>query len=111
MCWKLFKGLVGKDITKFSLPVFLNEPLSLSQKAAEMMFFNDLLDKAAEKETTSLRLAYVAAWAIAGNIFINGRTDKPFNPLLGETYELVSPKYRFLAELVSHHPPILAMNC
>ena len=48
MCWKLLKGLAGKDITKFSLPVFLNEPLSLSQKAAEMMFFNDLLDKATE---------------------------------------------------------------
>ena len=91
--------------------MFLNEPLSLSQKAAEMMFFNDLLEKSVEQPTVSLRLAYVATWAIAGNIFFLGRTDKPFNPLLGETYELVAPKYRFLAELVSHHPPILAMNC
>lgn len=33
---------------------------------------------------------------------------KPFNPLLGETYELVRPGYRFLAEQVSHHPPVSA---
>lgn len=46
--YKLLKNLIGKDLTKLSLPVFLNEPLSLSQKTAEMMFFNELLDKAAK---------------------------------------------------------------
>lgn len=58
-----------------------------------------------------MRMVYIAAWAIAGNIFITGRTDKPFTPLLGETYELVTPKYRYLAEAVSTSPSILAMNC
>lgn len=34
---------------------------------------------------------------------------KPFNPLLGETYELVVPgKYKYFSEQVSHHPPICA---
>lgn len=39
-----------------------------------------------------------------------GRTKKPFNPLLGETFELVNNEleYKFLAEQVSHHPPISA---
>lgn len=34
--------------------------------------------------------------------------DKPFNPLLGETYEFVdaNKNFRFFAEQVSHHPPI-----
>ena len=37
--------------------------------------------------------------------------SKPFNPLLGETYELVLPgKYKFLAEQVSHHPPVSAFH-
>lgn len=33
---------------------------------------------------------------------------KPFNPLLGETFEYVRPdkNYRFFIEQVSHHPPI-----
>jgi hypothetical protein len=33
---------------------------------------------------------------------------KPFNPMLGETYELVTEDYRFFAEQVCHHPPISA---
>ena len=33
---------------------------------------------------------------------------KPFNPILGETYEFVHEKYRCVAEQVSHHPPISA---
>jgi hypothetical protein len=36
------------------------------------------------------------------------RTLKPFNPLLGETYEYSCKDFKFLAEQVSHHPPITA---
>jgi hypothetical protein len=31
--------------------------------------------------------------------------------MLGETYELVTPKFRFFGETVSHHPPIDSINC
>lgn len=37
-----------------------------------------------------------------------GRNRKPFNPLLGETYEFIQPTFRYLCEQVSHHPPISA---
>jgi len=37
--------------------------------------------------------------------------NKPFNSLLGETYELVTTKYRLISEQVSHHPPITAYHC
>lgn len=42
----------------------------------------------------------------------NGRTCKPFNPLLGETFEYVDTqrKFRFLAEKVVHHPTVLAAH-
>ena len=36
------------------------------------------------------------------------RHKKPFNPHLGETYELVTEDYRMISEQVSHHPPISA---
>ena len=36
------------------------------------------------------------------------RTKKPFNPMLGETYELVTEHFKFMSEQVSHHPPISA---
>ena len=40
------------------------------------------------------------------------RHSKPFNPLLGETYELVSKdsNYCVVSEQVSHHPPITALH-
>lgn len=36
--------------------------------------------------------------------------NKPFNPLLGETYELVRDDlgFRVVCEQVSHHPPVSA---
>lgn len=38
------------------------------------------------------------------------RLGKPFNPLLGETYELQRPEFRIICEQVSHHPPISAFH-
>jgi len=36
------------------------------------------------------------------------RTKKPFNPLLGETYEIIHEDVKYISEQVSHHPPISA---
>ncbi|XP_060659693.1 oxysterol-binding protein-related protein 2 isoform X3 [Drosophila nasuta] len=38
------------------------------------------------------------------------RLGKPFNPLLGETYELQKEDYRIICEQVSHHPPVSAFH-
>ena len=35
--WKLIKSMIGKDITKFSVPVYINEPTSMIQKVCEIM--------------------------------------------------------------------------
>lgn len=58
-----------------------------------------------------MRLAHVATWSAARFFASSGRIQKPFNPLLGETFEVVTPTYRALCEQVSHHPPIMAINC
>lgn len=58
-----------------------------------------------------MRLVYVAIGQISGMQCVIGRLAKPFNPLLGETYELVNSKFRFFIEAVSHHPPIAAFDC
>lgn len=38
------------------------------------------------------------------------RIKKPFNAILGETFEFVESNYRAVAEQVSHHPPISALK-
>ncbi|PSC68755.1 oxysterol-binding -related 1D isoform X1 [Micractinium conductrix] len=109
--WSLIKDMVGKDLTRVCLPVYFNEPLSALQKTAEDLEYSELLDQAAEMPPGSVdRLLRVAAFAISPYSSTPGRTAKPFNPLLGETFEFVSPEkgFRFLAEKVVHHPTVIA---
>ncbi|CAA3018897.1 Hypothetical predicted protein, partial [Olea europaea subsp. europaea] len=59
------------------------------------------------------RILYVAAFAVSGYASSEGRHCKPFNPLLGETYEADYPdkRVRFFSEKVSHHPTLIACHC
>ena len=107
--WQILKDLIGKDLTKISLPVYFNEPLSLTQKVAECLDYTDLLERAALEPNCLLRLALVSAWTMARFDSTVRRMQKPFNSLLGETYELVTTKWRMVAEQVKHHPPVTAV--
>ncbi|MCJ1479107.1 hypothetical protein MMC13_007791 [Lambiella insularis] len=106
--WGILKSMIGKDMTKMTLPVSFNEPTSLLQRIAEDMEYADLLDTAADRMDATERLVYVAAFAASEYASTIGRVAKPFNPLLGETFEYARPDkgYRFFIEQVSHHPPI-----
>lgn len=104
----ILKSMVGKDMTKMTLPVSFNEPTSLLQRCAEDMEYTDLLDTAAGRVDSTERMVYVAAFAASEYASTIGRVAKPFNPLLGETFEYARPdkEFRFFIEQVSHHPPI-----
>lgn len=106
--WGILKSMIGKDMTKMTLPVSFNEPTSLLYRVAEDMEYADLLDIAADRTNSLERLAYVAGFAASEYASTIGRVAKPFNPLLGETFEYVRPDkgYRFFIEQVSHHPPV-----
>jgi len=107
-----------KSLTKekISLPIHYNEPLSMLQRQCEKFQYSDLLTKAAslkEQNSTCLKMCYIAAF-IASEMSLNiNRILKPFNPILGETFEHFDNnlKYRYLSEQVSHHPPISAYIC
>lgn len=109
--WQILKDLIGKDISKYSMPVAVNEPLSHLQKYSEIFQFNDLLHRASQEENSLRRLLLVATYNAAIYFLIHERLQKPFNPLLGETFELVTPEYQAVSEQVSHHPPMTAMFC
>ncbi|KAK9154317.1 hypothetical protein Sjap_001797 [Stephania japonica] len=103
--WKIMQKYTGADITVVSLPVFICEPMTNLQKMAEIMEYSHLLDLANECEDPYLRMVYASSWAISVyNAY--QRTWKPFNPILGETYEMVNHGVTFIAEQVSHHPPM-----
>ncbi|KAK1378261.1 oxysterol-binding protein-related protein 2A [Heracleum sosnowskyi] len=113
--WSMIKDMVGKDLSRVCLPVYFNEPISSLQKCFEELEYSYLLDRAYEhgKEGNSLlRILNVAAFAVSGYASSDGRHCKPFNPMLGETYEADYPDkgLRFFSEKVSHHPTIIACH-
>ncbi|CCE79857.1 Piso0_002949 [Millerozyma farinosa CBS 7064] len=110
--WGILKSMIGKDMTKMSLPVTFNECTSLLQRLAEDIEYSKLLDKAASIDDSTLRMVYVATFAVSEYASTVNRIAKPFNPLLGETFEYCRPdcNYRLLTEQVSHHPPVSACH-
>lgn len=110
--WGVLKNLIGKDMTRMTLPVSFNECTNLLQRSAEDMEYTDLLDKAATcLNDPAERMVYVAAYAASSYSSTTNRIAKPFNPLLGETFEYCRPDkgFRMFSEQVSHHPPIGAL--
>ncbi|KAF6165198.1 hypothetical protein GIB67_007183 [Kingdonia uniflora] len=114
--WSIIKDNIGKDLNKVCLPVYFNEPLSSLQKCFEELEYSVLLDRAYEwgkRGNSLMRMLNVAAFAVSGYAATDGRNCKPFNPLLGETYEADYPDkgLRFFSEKVSHHPMVVACHC
>ncbi|KAE9461101.1 hypothetical protein C3L33_06991, partial [Rhododendron williamsianum] len=108
--------IYGSDVTSMvTLPVIIFEPMTMLQKMAELMEYSYLLDQADECEDPYMRLVYaceyniaLASWAISV-YYAYQRTWKPFNPILGETYEMVNHgAITFISEQVCHHPPMSA---
>ncbi|KAH8407179.1 hypothetical protein KR222_009978 [Zaprionus bogoriensis] len=112
--WSIMKNCIGKDLSKIPMPVNFNEPLSMLQRLVEDYEYADILDIAASCTDECEQLAYLAAFTASAYATTTNRTGKPFNPLLGETYECDRTDdlgWRCLAEQVSHHPPIAALHC
>lgn len=57
------------------------------QRLTEDFEYAQILDKAATCTDMCEQLAYVAAFTISSYATTSNRTGKPFNPLLGESFE------------------------
>ncbi|XP_010575896.1 PREDICTED: oxysterol-binding protein-related protein 3 isoform X4 [Haliaeetus leucocephalus] len=111
--WNILRNNIGKDLSKVAMPVELNEPLNTLQRLCEELEYSELLDKAAHTPNPFERMVYIAAFAVSAYASSYYRAgSKPFNPVLGETYECIREDkgFQFFAEQVSHHPPISACH-
>ncbi|KAB1265208.1 Oxysterol-binding protein-related protein 7 [Camelus dromedarius] len=137
--WNILRNNIGKDLSKVSMPVQLNEPLNTLQRLCEELEYSSLLDQASRTTDPCERMVYIAAFAVSAYSSTYHRAGcKPFNPVLGETYECERPDrgFRFISEQgnwgrgeglggsgvrcilkrtsllikVSHHPPISACH-
>uniref|UniRef100_A0A8C9REV9 Oxysterol-binding protein n=1 Tax=Scleropages formosus TaxID=113540 RepID=A0A8C9REV9_SCLFO len=110
--WSVLKKCIGMELSKIAMPVIFNEPLSFLQRLSEYMEHTYLLHQANSSSDSIERLKCVAAFAVSAVASQWERTGKPFNPLLGETYELIREDlgFRWMSEQVSHHPPVSAFH-
>ncbi|XP_022456032.1 oxysterol-binding protein 2 isoform X3 [Delphinapterus leucas] len=91
--------------------VNFNEPLSMLQRLTEDLEYHHLLDKAVHCTSSVEQMCLVAAFSVSSYSTTVHRIAKPFNPMLGETFELDrldDMGLRSLCEQVSHHPPSAA---
>ncbi|KAJ1610333.1 oxysterol binding protein 1A-like pleckstrin homology domain-containing protein [Cryptosporidium canis] len=106
--WASIKESITKDISRITVPIQFNEPTSLLQRLAEDFRYSSILENAAFYNSSIDRLREITIFSITPYVSSVGRIFKPFNPLLGETFEFSHRGFRFIAEQVGHHPPITA---
>jgi len=112
--WSIMKNCIGKDLSKIPVPVNFSEPISFLQRLCEDFEYSEILDRAASCTDDYEQMALVAAFTVSSYSSTAIRAGKPFNPLLGETYEFDRREdlgWRCMAEQVMHHPPMVAQYC
>lgn len=114
--WSILKNCIGKELSKITMPVVFNEPLTMLQRACEGIQYSHYLKMADQSDDPMERMEYVCAFIIAGLSGNCHRIIKPFNPLLYETFEYIhelddGTQVRAVSQQVSHHPPITVASC
>ncbi|EEB17745.1 oxysterol binding protein 9, putative [Pediculus humanus corporis] len=125
---------IGMDLTKVVLPTFILETRSLLEMYADYFAHPDMFVSIADKKTPKDRMVQVVKWYMSA--YHAGRKStvakKPYNPILGEIFQCywnipgftetadstpvddgpmpwcTRGQLAFIAEQVSHHPPISA---
>ncbi|KAK2722160.1 hypothetical protein QYM36_002642 [Artemia franciscana] len=121
----------GMDLTKVALPTFILERRSLLEMYADFFAHPDIFLRIADFKSPRERMIQVVRWYLSA--FHAGRRSevakKPYNPILGETFQCwwdvpdlnvdksepakdgpvpwcSKQQLAFIAEQVSHHPPV-----
>ncbi|KAM5224814.1 oxysterol-binding protein-related protein 5 isoform 3-T4 [Hipposideros larvatus] len=117
LMWVLLKQLrPGMDLSRVALPTFVLEPRSFLNKLSDYYYHADLLSRAALEEDAYRRMKLVLRWYLSGFYKKPKGIKKPYNPVLGETFRCrwFHPQTHshtfYLAEQVSHHPPVSAFH-
>eukprot|EP01132_Coremiostelium_polycephalum_P003275 gene3275-4102_t len=112
VCWELVKSvgnsiIEGKELVNTTLPIALFEARSFLEKLTDTWCYAPTyLNRAAEATDPVERLKYVISFTISG-LHLTSTLTKPFNPLLGETFQgSFADGTQVYSEQTSHHPPI-----
>ncbi|KAJ1906504.1 Oxysterol-binding protein OBPa [Coemansia sp. IMI 209127] len=103
------------DLSRVTFPTFVLEPRSFTERVTDFMSHPDFLIQASKCDDPVDRFIGVVKYYMSGWHIHPKGVKKPYNPVLGEFFR---SKYEFednessaffVAEQVSHHPPITAL--
>src|SRR5690242_6292273 len=101
------------DLSKVTLPTFILEPRSMLEKLGDFLTHAELLANTTKIENPVQRFLSFTKWYLSGFYIKPKGVKKPYNPLIGEIFRCMWPhpsgsKTFYVAEQVSHHPPVCA---
>jgi len=103
---------IGMDLSRVVLPTFILEPKSMLEKVSDFLTHSELLVATSKIEDPVQRMVGVVKWYLSGFYLKPKGVKKPYNPVLGElfrcSWQHPDSKSFFVAEQVSHHPPVSA---
>lgn len=114
LIWFIVKQVrPGMDLSKVVLPTFILEPRSFLDKLSDAYYHADILSLAVQESDPFNRMKLIAKWYLSGFYKKPKGLKKPYNPILGETFRCYwqhpnGTRTFYIAEQVSHHPPISA---
>lgn len=98
----------GRGVVGVSLPIRIFQPRSLIERICDFWtFVPKYIIPAAMTPDPIFRMKQAISMLIGG-LYLSASQLKPFNPLLGETYQAVFPDNGITIDIehTSHHPPI-----
>jgi len=102
------------DLTKVPLPTFILEKRSLLEMFGDFMAYPVLFSSIGDTPTPEERMVAVCRWFFS-SISVRRGARKPYNPIIGEAFRCKWDMTNhncgnlfYLAEQVSHHPPVTA---
>nr|XP_014353826.1 PREDICTED: oxysterol-binding protein-related protein 8 [Latimeria chalumnae] len=115
LIWTLLKQVrPGMDLSKVVLPTFILEPRSFLDKLSDFYYHANFISEAAVEENPYNRMKKVVKWYLSGFYKKPKGLKKPYNPIIGEIFRCLwihpetNSKTFYIAEQVSHHPPVSA---
>ena len=104
---------LGMDLHKVTLPTFVLEPRSMLERVTDFLSHPDLIFGADRLENPEERFLAVLTYYMSGWHIKPKGVKKPYNPVLGEFFRCTYAYPNgttgvYIAEQVSHHPPISA---
>ena len=97
----------GKGMVGVSLPVRIFEPRSLLERVCDMWTFVPNYIVPATKERNPIEKMKKIVAAAVGGLYVSAKQLKPFNPILGETFQAMFPNENISINIehTSHYPP------